>query len=888
MAWFSLFNGVLAVAVASISLVAPTVAYDIPSASSSSSSIATPTEASHWHLDVLASHLSSSHFDQWLHDLILSLPDIKDIHVLGWTLNFIHGQCSDFLLDEVAKTPSTHADFVSVQMKNIAINCTYTWTAVSPTQATYTGPTYLDIANSDVAFAVNLTTCEDGTPCLRTHDVSSSFKVNELELKNAPPELAVIFDIAKPAIRDAIEAGLDVAVDGAVDVLIDIAATSVLKAMQSLADKYAVNATAAPPLPLAPDAVDVRDDEFVDMLHYMTSVVLGNSTYFNLNTLVGVFTNGTNAIKLDRFPANFSIVLSGNNTGNVSARLEAVYLEDLNSFSTINMLQPVSASRITSRLAFAGLTVGAIIQYNVSLTGALASQTPLVETGSVRASFGTLSGVVDLDFDVSKVFLHQLYPESFYNPGCLASTIRNADVSLIETSFDFDNISLVISDDLHLNALVADLFALALQPVLPQLPQIFSYALNEPVRELLNDGIQDWLFKSTECVNTPAESWMATWMAGGGAVLSLIIVILLLHMQRGPKVYDESSPMAFGPLSRAASDAKRKRVPLLSGINCEPLDDLYETNAQCFGNEEKISVGMRYGMPIMLIFTIVLLIMSQSRVAGSAYFNLHYNDTDVELPVIKTLMFTRTVRDMWDARVYTLVCFIVAFSGIWPHVKLLMMLYAWVAPVTWLPVRQRELFLQVLDFLGKWSILDIYVSIMLLVGLHLHVPLANGLDGPAYVDLWVETNPAVFYYWTTIMLSLMLTHVMLHVHRSVVYANAQLTPLTSERDVLCSHHFFTRGRFYTLTIGGRLLLGLAIAATLAAIIFGIQATAFTFQFEGLAAWLIEYTGGSSERSLSVLEMAINLPQSAQDPNSGSLFRLFSHCLPLHYHSFFKC
>lgn len=50
---------------------------------------------------------------------------------------------------------------------------------------------------------------------------------------------------------------------------------------------------------------------------------------------------------------------------------------------------------------------------------------------------------------------------------------------------------------------------------------------------------------------------------------------------------------------------------------------------------------------------------------------------------------------------------------------------------------------------------------------------------------------------------------------------------------------------------------------------GIIVPAFSFKFKGLAAWLLIYTGGSDERVLSVFSMAMNFPESAQYPNSGS-------------------
>ncbi|EGD76998.1 hypothetical protein PTSG_12574 [Salpingoeca rosetta] len=897
-----------------------------------------------------------SAFEAWVHGLVLALPDVRDVHAAGWRVDFVDGNCTDFTFEAIARPegrPHDHSEPVHVRVEDVATNCTARWIATSPAGTKSHGPAILDVSRSDVTFVAEQDQCHH-TPCLRAKNVTSSFNVTDLELKDAPPQLQLIFEIARPVAIAGFEVALDVAVDAAVDAVVDVVGSGIQSDLQYLVDTYAINATAAPPIPLAPDAVDLRDDGFISMVEYVANTVFANSTDFNVNQIISIITNGTNAIDISDLAQNFTYVLERNNTGSISLALDSVRVSDLDSIATINMMQPVSASRVTSRLVFDGLCLQATFAYNATLHGpALNSSAPLVENGSFTAVFSSLAGTVDLDFDISTTRLHELYAESYYKPGCLASAVRDAAVSLIATSFAFENATLVVADDVHLDTLVSDILALAIHPFVPALPKVLNYVYNGPVRNALNEYVQEWLFKSTQCVNTQPEFWSPSIIAGGGGVLVFVIVVLLLRLQRptaahmtalsingdndaaagdtfnskasnhlkhrdhtgsagqvagvlggGDNVLTrlnaKSKYVSFGNGNinstagrgdsggdRSVVEAKRQRVPLLSGVNCEPLEDLYETYAPCFGNEAAISTAMRYGMPIMIIFTIVLLVMSQSRIAGSAFFNVHYNHTDFRMPVVKTLLFTRTVQDMWSAHVYVLVACIVVFSGAWPHIKLVMMLYAWVAPVAWLPVQRRELFLQVLDFLGKWSIMDIYVSIMLLVGLHLHVPLANEhVTGPAYIDLWVETRPAVFYYWTTIMLSLMLTHVMLHVHRTVVHTNARLTPMTTEKAALCGHHFYSKGRFFVLTLGGKLFLAFCIAVTLGAIIFGIQTTAFTFRFKGLAAWLIAYTGGSDDRSLSVWEMAVNFPHSAQHPNSGSarfvqvVFTVFAVALPV--------
>lgn len=44
---------------------------------------------------------------------------------------------------------------------------------------------------------------------------------------------------------------LHVAIDGAIDAIIDVIASDLLSDIKKIVDEYAINATAAPPLPLA-------------------------------------------------------------------------------------------------------------------------------------------------------------------------------------------------------------------------------------------------------------------------------------------------------------------------------------------------------------------------------------------------------------------------------------------------------------------------------------------------------------------------------------------------------------------------------------------------------------------------------------------------------------
>lgn len=52
------------------------------------------------------------------------------------------------------------------------------------------------------------------------------------------------------------------------------------------------------------------------------------------------------------------------------------------------------------------------------------------------------------------------------------------------------------------------------------------------------------------------------------------------------------------------------------------------------------------------------------------------------------------------------------FSGIWPYVKLLLMLFCWCVKETVLSEKTRSALLTFLDVAGKWSLVDSYVLVI--------------------------------------------------------------------------------------------------------------------------------------------------------------------------------
>lgn len=76
---------------------------------------------------------------------------------------------------------------------------------------------------------------------------------------------------------------------------------------------------------------------------------------------------------------------------------------------------------------------------------------------------------------------------------------------------------------------------------------------------------------------------------------------------------------------------------------------------------------------------------------------------------------------MWLAGSEVLSTLVALFSGVWHYMKLVLMLISFFLLTSILSHKRREKILIVLDATGKFSFLDTYIMIMMIVVFHFHV-----------------------------------------------------------------------------------------------------------------------------------------------------------------------
>jgi hypothetical protein len=193
----------------------------------------------------------------------------------------------------------------------------------------------------------------------------------------------------------------------------------------------------------------------------------------------------------------------------------------------------------------------------------------------------------------------------------------------------------------------------------------------------------------------------ALWVILGTMFILAQPLILLFRRERTAS--EEASPeqrQLFEPLLRRHSGARNQDEAVVRHAPASSLMQSFESHA------------VHYAIPVVVIFTMVLFLASNSSTGATVDLSLSLSPSQqIALPGVYSFGLIDTAKNMLSAGIYPLFLLVVVFSGIWPYAKLLMMFAAWVIPSDMLSVQRREKLLTTLDACSKYSLVDTYVFI---------------------------------------------------------------------------------------------------------------------------------------------------------------------------------
>mmetsp|Transcript_1563 Transcript_1563/g.3786 ORF Transcript_1563/g.3786 Transcript_1563/m.3786 type:complete len:474 (-) Transcript_1563:371-1792(-) len=183
---------------------------------------------------------------------------------------------------------------------------------------------------------------------------------------------------------------------------------------------------------------------------------------------------------------------------------------------------------------------------------------------------------------------------------------------------------------------------------------------------------------------------------------------------------------------------------------------------------------VRNGILLLLIVTIALLLAADVG-SGVTVSSIMIEDGEiVDENTILNVSVLSSVGKLWEAESYPLAIFIAITSIGWPYIKLGLATYAWVTPYN--RPRRREVLIEIIDALGKWSFVDIMVLVEIMVAFRSTVPIGPDLS----LEIVLVAQWGFYGFVMATMLSLLSTHLILHYHREVHYHKAANSVVVAE------------------------------------------------------------------------------------------------------------
>lgn len=315
---------------------------------------------------------------------------------------------------------------------------------------------------------------------------------------------------------------------------------------------------------------------------------------------------------------------------------------------------------------------------------------------------------------------------------------------------------------------------------------------------------------------------------------------------------------------------RRLNEPLLESH--DGLDEILEvetpfrkfpfTSSTSLMYHPSIHPGLKFSVPAVLAFAFILFLSSNISIGTSVDLILTRADGSNITPVINVYSFSlgSTISEMAKAGVYMLMLLITFCSGVWPYAKIVLMVASWVTSTRRLSPVRREKILYLVDALGKFSLIDAYVLVLMMVAFRYNLE----FEGVGALNVYVTPKYGFYSFLFATIVSLVSGHAVLFLHRKTMIP---LIPVDSGRRESLSRHVFDdkRGRgLVRLTKRFRRLILAALLIDFALILVGSCLKSFHFTFNGAAGTAL---GEDRIRSFSLITIGEHIPHSVQHQSS---------------------
>ena len=832
----------------------------------------------------------------WLKKLLISVPDIyREIPVIttNITVNISNLIINSINLDKIDSEDIIEGDSkigVDLELTNAGLHCNGDISSKYHS-IDYDGNIDVTVSNLKVIFPLKL--IKDQTTGLVSSVDTSGLKIelnkNDLNIKLSGGTISKIGDFFINILKTLFLEDIIKLVTGFISDMIDEKLTELF----GKANDLIVNGSMPIPLNVTTDKIsDLRKSSLIDTLSFLINNFTGVDGPLNFNKLINIITNKTGIIYLHDFynetiSFSFNVTDKNNNSlGYLEIGLVDLNITDLNTWENLSALVPNKTSPYLLD-SFTNLNaLGINISFSIKVVlekegGIVTSDAELYEEAELVTRLVNNKLWAQLQTPIEEGRAPSYSSKQCLNLGCILDLFdKNGtginSLSLTET-FQYINIQHGKGDlEEDVDILLDQLINLFVESYTEKIPEFMSAIINDTLINKINSFAHDF-FNQQKCENIqdPNDSQIDYPITITAFICSLgLFAFLILPYYRYKKLIKNKdlnfSKSAVGINDERLSEINLSEKPNYISFYCLKEFGRTDPNGASLFLNPNISIFWRIFIPLAILLNITMFISSNSGLGASVYVILYFQKR-IEIPSLFDFGLINSVTDMWKAKVYPLSILIAFFSGIWPYLKLILMLISFITPSSIINKNKRSTILMILDATGKWSILDSYVMILMLVAFQFHVvfPKSESVPENSVVDVYVD---AAYGFVTLLMgtcLSLALSHIITHLHRGLdEHPDENKGEKAESFKSLISFVEIKNPKINILYF--KIFITSLLFITLGCVIVGVSLLSFSFKFLGLAGYGLHLLDIKTEREYSVLDLGKQMPEASERPNSFTI------------------
>ena len=648
------------------------------------------------------------------------------------------------------------------------------------------------------------------------------------------------------------------------------------------------------------DIADIRKSSIIGSVAYLLSNLTGADGPLSLNNIINIFTNDTGIIHLKKIydkeiMFDFNITDKDNNSlGNFEIYLDDLNVSGLNTWRDFNALEPYDPLQLLTYTNLDTLTINITFSLRIKLDNTsklVQNKTILYEKAQLRTNLvnNKLIGYLQFPFNDKKSL--EYTNEECLNATCIIDLMdsNGTGINALSLNETFTYITLEVKEggDLEegLDDTISKLTELFIKGFDNEIGRLINALLNTTIINFANKKVNEYL-SSVNCpgIKDPdySEVDVVKTSAAVGACVGIFLMFIFspyilckaFKKKKEERMLEENDINREATISSDINKDEKEPEPryCIDSISIKWMKEFgrIDPEGASLFLDPRIPLFFRIFLPLAILLTIALFVSSNSGTGASVFVVFHVGRR-IQVPSLFDFGLINSVHDMWVAGSWVLSLLVAVFSGFWPYMKLVLMLISFCLPASILSHKSREKILIILDATGKFSILDTYVMIMMLVAFHFHVQIpvviqSLAKDG-AIVDVFVYAAYGFITLITGTLISLLLSHIITHLHRSL-----DSHPDENKGEKAESHRSIMS--FAKVKCMGetpfRIIISFILFLTLGLVIAGSLTQCFSFYFHGLAGYVLDLLKIPPHREFSILDLGLSVPAAYENPTDSAI------------------